>query len=61
MLVADEALAARVLAAVLRIPKQRFDSSEQLEFAKVLSYNAASTPGLPSRHGKRSARFGRAV
>jgi hypothetical protein len=32
-------LSPRVPAAVLRIPKQRFDSPEQLEFAKVLSYN----------------------
>lgn len=29
----------RVPAAVLRIPKQTFDSPEQLEFARVLSYN----------------------
>ncbi len=29
----------RVPAAVLRIPQQKFDSPEQLEFAKVLSYN----------------------
>jgi hypothetical protein len=29
----------RVPAAVLRIPRQRFDSPEQLEFARVLSYN----------------------
>jgi hypothetical protein len=32
-------LSPRVPAAVLRIPKQKFDSLEQLEFAKVLSYN----------------------
>ena len=32
-------LAPRVPAAVLRIPTQRFDSPEQLEFAKVLSFN----------------------
>jgi hypothetical protein len=32
-------LSPRVPAAVLRIPQQRFDSPEQLEFAKVLSYN----------------------
>ena len=32
-------LSPRVPAAVLRIPKQRFDSPEQLDFAKVLSYN----------------------
>jgi hypothetical protein len=32
-------LSLRVPAAVLRIPKQKFDSPEQLEFAKVLSYN----------------------
>jgi hypothetical protein len=32
-------LSPRVPAAVLRIPKQRFDSPEQLEFAKVLSFN----------------------
>jgi hypothetical protein len=32
-------LSPRVPAAVLRIPKQRFDSREQLDFAKVLSYN----------------------
>jgi hypothetical protein len=32
-------LSPRVPAAVLRIPKQRFDSPEQLEFAKVLSLN----------------------
>jgi hypothetical protein len=32
-------LSPRVPAAVLRIPKQKFDSPEQLEFAKVLSYN----------------------
>jgi hypothetical protein len=29
----------RVPAAVLRIPKQTFDSPEQLAFARVLSYN----------------------
>jgi hypothetical protein len=34
-----ERLSPRVPAAVLRIPKQKFDSPEQLEFAKVLSYN----------------------
>ncbi len=32
-------LSPRVPAAVLRIPKQQFDSPEQLDFAKVLSYN----------------------
>jgi hypothetical protein len=32
-------LAPRVPAAVLRIPKQTFDSPEQLAFARVLSYN----------------------
>jgi len=32
-------LSPRVPAAVLRIPKQKFDSAEQLGFAKVLSYN----------------------
>jgi hypothetical protein len=32
-------LSPRVPAAVLRIPKQRFDSPEQLGFARVLSYN----------------------
>jgi len=32
-------LSPRVPAAVLRIPKQKFDSPEQFEFAKVLSYN----------------------
>jgi len=32
-------LSPRVPAALLRIPKQRFDSPEQLAFAKVLSYN----------------------
>lgn len=32
-------LSPRVPAAVLRIPKQKFDSPEQLAFAKVLSYN----------------------
>jgi hypothetical protein len=32
-------LSPRVPAAVLRIPKQKFDSAEQLEFAKVLSFN----------------------
>jgi hypothetical protein len=32
-------LSPRVPAAVLRIPKQTFDSSEQLAFARVLSYN----------------------
>jgi hypothetical protein len=32
-------LSPRVPAAVLRIPKQRFDSPEQLAFARVLSYN----------------------
>jgi hypothetical protein len=32
-------LSPRVPAAILRIPKQKFDSPEQLEFAKVLSYN----------------------
>jgi len=32
-------LSPRVPAAVLRIPKQKFDSPEQLEFAKILSYN----------------------
>jgi len=32
-------LSPRVPAAVLRIPQQKFDSPEQLAFAKVLSYN----------------------
>jgi hypothetical protein len=32
-------LSPRVPAAVLRIPKQTFDSTEQLDFARVLSYN----------------------
>jgi len=32
-------LSPRVPAAVLRIPKQTFDSAEQLEFAKILSFN----------------------
>lgn len=32
-------LSPRVPAAVLRIPKQKFDSPRQLEFARVLSYN----------------------
>jgi hypothetical protein len=32
-------LSPRVPAAVLRIPKQTFDSSEQLDFARVLAYN----------------------
>jgi hypothetical protein len=32
-------LSPRVPAAVLRIPKQTFDSPDQLEFARVLSYN----------------------
>ncbi len=32
-------LSPRVPAAVLRIPKQKFDSSEQLAFARILSYN----------------------
>jgi hypothetical protein len=32
-------LSPRVPAAVLRIPKQRFDSPEQLDFARVLIYN----------------------
>ncbi len=32
-------LSPRVPAAVLRIPQQKFDSPEQLDFAKVLSYN----------------------
>ena len=32
-------LSPRVPVAVLRIPKQRFDSPEQLEFAKVLTFN----------------------
>jgi hypothetical protein len=32
-------LSPRVPAGVLRIPKQRFDSPEQLAFARVLSYN----------------------
>ena len=32
-------LSPRVPAAVLRIPKQTFDSPEQLDFARVLSYN----------------------
>ena len=31
--------AVRVAAAVLRIPKQTFDSPEQLDFARVLTYN----------------------
>ncbi|HEY8693453.1 MAG TPA: hypothetical protein VIR57_12010 [Chloroflexota bacterium] len=34
-----EELSPRVPAAVLRIPKQTFDSPEQLAFARVLSYN----------------------
>jgi hypothetical protein len=34
-----ERLSPRVPAAVLRIPRQRFDSQEQLHFARVLSYN----------------------
>jgi hypothetical protein len=34
-----ESLSPRVPAARLRIPQQTFDSPEQLEFAKVLSYN----------------------
>jgi len=32
-------LSPRVTAAVLRIPKQTFDSPEQLDFARVLTYN----------------------
>jgi len=32
-------LSPRIPAAILRIPKQKFDSPAQLEFAKVLSYN----------------------
>ena len=32
-------LSPRVPAAVLRIPKQTFDSPEQLDFARVLTYN----------------------
>jgi hypothetical protein len=32
-------LSPRVGVAVLRIPRQRFDSDEQLAFARVLSYN----------------------
>lgn len=32
-------LSPRVPAAVLRIPKQKFDSPEQLAFARILSYN----------------------
>jgi hypothetical protein len=32
-------LSPRVTAAVLRIPRQRFDSPEQLDFARVLTYN----------------------
>ncbi|HEU4942239.1 MAG TPA: catalase family protein [Gaiellaceae bacterium] len=32
-------LSPRVPAAVLRIPRQRFDSPEQLEFARILSFN----------------------
>ena len=32
-------LSPRVPAAVLRIPKQKFDSPEQLEFARILSFN----------------------
>jgi hypothetical protein len=32
-------LSPRVPAAVLRIPKQTFDSPEQLDFARVLSFN----------------------
>jgi len=32
-------LSPRIPVAILRIPRQKFDSSEQLEFAKVLSYN----------------------
>jgi hypothetical protein len=34
-----EQLSPRVPAAVLRLPRQTFDSPEQLAFAKVLSYN----------------------
>ena len=34
-----EKLSPRVPAAVLRIPRQRFDSPEQLEFQRVLSFN----------------------
>jgi hypothetical protein len=32
-------LSPRIPAATLRIPKQKFDSPVQLEFARVLSYN----------------------
>src|SRR6185369_440408 len=32
-------LSPRVPAAILRIPRQTFDSPEQLDFARVLSYN----------------------
>lgn len=32
-------LSPRIPAAVLRIPKQKFDAPEQLAFASVLSYN----------------------
>lgn len=32
-------LSPRIPAAILRIPKQKFDSPEQLAFAKILSYN----------------------
>jgi hypothetical protein len=42
-------LSPRLPAAVLRIPKQKFDSPEQLEFAKVLSYESlALHPGAPA-------------
>jgi hypothetical protein len=34
-----ETLSPRVLVATLRIPRQRFDSPEQLDFARLLSYN----------------------
>ena len=40
-----EKLSPRVPAAILRIPKQTFDSQEQLDFAKVLSYNPWHTIG----------------
>ena len=32
-------LSPRIPAAVLRIPRQRFDSPEQLDFARVLTYS----------------------
>ena len=38
-----EELSPRVSVATLRLPKQKFDSSAQMEFAKKLSYNAWHT------------------